>query len=374
MRESKIENIGDLKGVNLEETERYGHLNAWKRELGISREAIETRLKGIPSILGKDTMGKVVSFYPESIVLKYVEELRSIPQVDENGFVQIGDEIFASIQIWAKKISVSESILERRLDKKSSRHARKGQRIFSVYTEAMVRSCVEKLLSVKKKSENKDCNVTLEGEECMTIFGWAKAMNKGFVSIKNRLDKSRAILVKDRGGRVRKVFPRSYVIEACEDLLATPFQADENGYFLHDGKKWGTFFAWARDLPCVEQTLRKKLQDAEHLTARTKTGHVIKNGFVSEQDILTYYSVLFENIPHMDPSGFIIKDGIRYGQNNAWAKVFGLNRNSVRRRISHLVPIYGIVPPQNQRRNIFFREEDVRESCRDLLDAKKDRE
>jgi len=102
--------------------ERYGTIEAWKRELGISDFVIKKRLENIQGITGKDFQGKVYTnaFYPESTVRKECADLlQDILQADASGFFRQegggNNERYGHAKAWAQELEISARTIKNRL-------------------------------------------------------------------------------------------------------------------------------------------------------------------------------------------------------------------------------------------------------------------
>lgn len=81
-----------------QETERYGHIGAWSRWLGIAEDVLQDRLKGIQGITGKLRNGTVLpnGFYAQTDVFRVCEDLISevviLPDEDMDRYLEVMPE------------------------------------------------------------------------------------------------------------------------------------------------------------------------------------------------------------------------------------------------------------------------------------------
>ena len=152
-------------------------------------------------------------------------------------------------------------------------------------------------------------------------------------------------------------------------------QAGENGFFLRNGKKYGTVFAWGKFLNFSRESIQLKLKKAKKrgISGKDINGRVRKNAFYEEKDVFEVCGESVSNtLPRADEKGFFTQDGMCYGHITAWKNDFAhkaLSYEVIEKRLKdngiQKIPgtLYsGKVIVQ------FFSEEDVRRVCADYIE------
>lgn len=203
--------------------ERWGTVEAWKRLFNRSQKAVESRLRGKTSRLGRCFTGAVYSFYPESVAraaCSDILQVQSLPRANREGFFQADKEEWRTVYGWSRVLQKSEDVLVARLVGCPFREGLTTDgRSRKFYARSVVEeTCSDLLTSLPQAKE--DDSFSLEGEDFRTPTGWGKRLGL--------LKREVAALLKDRSpckgratnGRERNFYPESVVREACKDLLA----------------------------------------------------------------------------------------------------------------------------------------------------------
>ena len=147
--------------------------------------------------------------------------------------------------------------------------------------------------------------------------------------------------------------------------------ADIDGFFLIEGEKFGTVEAWTRVLgisspPIVARIRKSKIKG---ITGRDPSNVIQKAAFYSEKVIRFICSDLLIQCPKSDKKGFFEKENIRYGTVNAWSEELDITPATIISRIKRnsLCGITGKSRIGKVLDGGFFSEEDIKNSCNDLL-------
>ncbi len=354
---------------------KYGTIKAWSRVLPISGPTVASRLKDshVKSIKGKDKKGHVFNFYSESdIRFACYDLLQGLSQADENGFFEKDGIKYGSIRAWSKVLSVSAPTITSRL-KQSQVRGVEGKNFqghkYTFYPEVDVRSACADLLETELPQADEDRFFVKDGIKYGMIHSWSKVLPISQMTITRRLKHSRikSIKGKDKLGRIRDFYSESDIRTTCADSLQEMPQADETGFFVKDGIKYGMIHSWSKVLPISHITIIPQLKhfQTKAIKGKDKVGHI--RNFYSESDIRTTCADSLQEMPQADETGFFEKDGIKYGTVHAWSKVLSLAEDTITSRLKHFEKnsIKG-KSNKGQIRN-FFSEIDVRIACADLL-------
>lgn len=175
-----------------------------------------------------------------------------------------------------------------------------------------------------------------------SIPAWAKEFGVDKGSIERRLKDAEGIQAKDVLGRTQDClyYSEEVVRRACLDLfLETPI-ADERGFFIQNGMRYGTTLAWARDLGVGIDAIQKRTEHAPLTMARIPEGNLLE--FFGEDIILEVCADLLQSI---DIQGeFLLQregdEEVRYGSINRLAKLIGIPEPTLNKRIrgkSHIL-------------------------------------
>src|SRR3989344_9051979 len=85
-----------------------------------------------------------------------------------------------------------------------------------------------------------------EMERCATIYNWSRELNLSITAINKRITELASIPALDSRNRIVQCYPESIIRKYCSDLLAVMLEADDTGFFVLNGKKYGTLTAWER--------------------------------------------------------------------------------------------------------------------------------
>jgi hypothetical protein len=310
--------------------ERYGHIQAWVKALGLTADILKSRLKGKSGIIGKGLNGHIIKngFYAEMMVRELCKDaLQDMPLADDQGFFmkiigegeQMKEERFGSTEGWMRILGISSPTIRKRLKGKNGITAKyriNGHIIQNgFYAESVVRECCTDLLEdmpqanedgffIKTIREGKQ----MHQERYGSIRAWERLLSISEGSISKRLKGELGITGKDPGGRPLKngYYPESLVRNLCEDLLQDIPQANAEGFFLKtigEGEqikqeRYASTKSWSRILMIDRGAIKAKLVSEVGITGKDQGGRVLKNGFYGESVIRELCVDLIEKRNH----------------------------------------------------------------------------
>jgi hypothetical protein len=243
----------------------------------------------------------------------------------------------------------------------------KGQ-IFDFYPESAIREACADLRQTFPQADESGF-LEIGGLRYGTIPSWSKFLSiaEGTVSTRIKNFKIQSIKGKTKNGNICDFFLETSVCQICTDLLHDIPEADETGFFTKDGERYGTIGALAKALGISYSpiNLRIKTHNPPSIKGKIKGG-VIYN-FYSESVIRAICSDLSQDIPKIDKTGTVIKDGEKYSTMSFWSEILGISEPSIASRIK-----------TNKRQSIIGRdiqgcvrnlysESVIREICADIL-------
>ncbi len=96
--------------------------------------------------------------------------------------------------------------------------------------------------------------------------------------------------------------------------------ADEYGFFERNGEKYGTIRTWAKALSISTAGLTPRLTKSQKkaIDGRDQSGHVRRQRFFSESDVLEVCADLIEDLPQADANGVLKIDAENYSTIVGW--------------------------------------------------------
>jgi superfamily II DNA or RNA helicase/AraC-like DNA-binding protein len=391
-----------LKAGEVEE--RFATVEAWARLLNVSKNAIKNRTTHLKGLTGKSSTGLLLenAFYAESEMRNACADLlQEMPSANEDGFVTLKvdsgesqrEERYATSGTWASLWNIPRSCIMRRLKNLPNIRARDGRaRIQFFYSESIVRdACTDLLQAIPKADENGFfMNVTSETdqenvERFATLQTWSKHLDISAPAITRRMQGKVGISGKTSVGIILEdaFYPESVVKNACADLLQEMPKADENGFFLGEIKDgdlikvevFATLKTWSKELKISDATLYSRFNGTKGMSGRTSNGNICIDGFYPESVARECCKDLLENVPTADKNGFflhVIGENVsereeRFATVVTWAKLLGVSRSTILKRLEGRNGIDGRDQSGNIRRKGFYSESDINAACSDLL-------
>ncbi len=296
VRPVEIEYWAGADGTFMADGQMWGTVRSIRVKLRLTQGAIEPRLINCPNRLGRDSMGKLRTFYPFSEAQKLCTELlMPLPKARKDG------TIFAEGQVWATIPTLSA--------------------ILSISNHLITIRC-ENLQHIRGKS------------------------------LINRQENFYA--VKD-------------VKNACKDLLSVELQADQSGFVSHEGERWGTLRALARELRISAPTVKKKITNkVRRLEALTERGKM--ETFYALSEIKGACKNLVEDLPRLNSAGCFSDDDV-WGTLFYFQQKLGISNKALSRRLKNCPCRAG--KEKMGRRVKLYALSDVKRSCTDILKKNK---
>lgn len=347
-----------------------------EKGIHISTETIRLRMEADKNIQERkrELRGRMVKVFAESDILRVFSDLlENCSQADENGFFRKNGMLFGNAVSWGKKFDLSYSTIERRLEKigaipENGRAYKGNGPTRDFYSERDVRKACEDLINTDRYIIDADGLVLRDGARLGTQNAWAKFLNLSTLAVWKRFRKAK-IKPFSKGkakGKGCNYYTEDDVRRACSDLLAECPQANEDGFFIVRGVKYGNIAAWGRLLKVNENPLRDCIKRHKLVPIKGKlySGHV-KFIFYSEPDIKKACAHLLKDHPQADENGFFVKNGMKFGNRYAWAKLLRVDRQIIMDNLKLL----GITPIEGRSYNninridkCYYSESDIRKA------------
>jgi len=241
--------------------ETYASAETWPKYfkdvegIAIGAVTITRRLKaaGITGITAKSSKGIIHrnSYFSKSDVFKACGDLLvELPQADENGFLELNGELYASANTWSKyfrdieEVVISDAIIRKKLRKAGITGITAKSFVGRICTNAYFpKSAILEIckdLLIKLPRTNKDGFFELNEETYASAETWSKYFKNtvkitvSAAGIRYRLKKAglTGITAKTSVGVIweNAYFPESAVRQACADLLTnSPSRAKSRG-------------------------------------------------------------------------------------------------------------------------------------------------
>jgi hypothetical protein len=191
------------------------------------------------------------------------------------------------------------------------------------------------------------------------------------VTIRNKLKEAGEIgrSARNRVGRLLKdaYFSEQAVRVACADLLRPLLQADESGFFVLNEIRYGTSFAWSKELGVSARSIFLRLNSASETSMMGKGSGGQIQKFYSEPSVRAVCSDLLRPMPQADRAGFFVVGGIRHGTIKAWSRELGLSTNAFVHRLSASSVTSMVGKDSSGQIQDFYPEPTVIETCAGLL-------
>jgi hypothetical protein len=355
---------------------RYGTVNAWSQELGISRHAIILHLSSLSCdvVRGRSKTGNIRNFYPEAIVRQVCADLlRPMPLADKNGFFVQDGIRHGTIFAWSREFKVSVPTVIKRFGSANAPRVRckvEDGNAYDFYPEPFARKVCGDLLRDVPKADKSGLFI-LDGIRHGTAKAWSREMGISEITIVSRLRSANILSVegKQAGGRPRKFYSESDVQNACAELLKPMPQADESGFFVLREIRYGTTSAWSSELGISSVSIETRLNAGALMPAKGKdvTGRI--HMFFPEPAVRGLCAdFLGSDLPCCNKEGFAMVNGVRYRTIGSLALLFGTFDKAISSRLksSGVQSVRGRAPG-GQLRDL-WPEPQARELCVDLLD------
>jgi hypothetical protein len=362
--------------------ERCATPEAWAKYFGlaeavrISRSTILRRLKedGAIGMGGRGRLGRTSKndLFSERDVRKACSHLlENIPLADRTGYIRMGEVRYGTIVVIARSLGISQGVIRSRLENGSVNPIRGKSRSGSpeaFYPESVVRDLCADLMGDLPLSDHSGF-IEVDGIRCGTIKAFTMEMGIGEKAISSRIDKASISPVrgKDKSNHVQEFYPEPAIREICADLLGDFLVADDSRFIEIDGIRHGSVWAFSQLFGISAKAIASRLGKAPVASVQAKDQLRRVQKFYPEPAIRSLCADLLGDRPMADKTGFIMKEGERYGTFNSFARLLGIYKKSIATRVGRM----GIVPfsGKDQCGNVwdFYPESAVRKACADLL-------
>jgi len=368
----------DEYGFFEKDDRRYGTIKAWSKSLGISTTTITRRIKtqNPKSVKGKNNNGNVYAFFSEADIRGLCADLlEDIPQADENGFFEKDGQRYGTIISLSSTLGISAHAITKRIkihNLQSIKGKMKGGQIYDFFPESSIREICEDLLQSLPEAEESGF-FTQDGQRYGTIISLSSTLGISAHAITKRIKihNLQSIKGKTKGGQINDFYSESEMRKICSDILQSLPEADESGFLITNGQRYGTIGAWPRALSISVPTItdRIKTHNPPSIKCKDKGGRVCD--FYPESVIRKICADLLQDIPQTDENGFFMKDGLRYGTIGAWSKTLGISVTAIKPRIKAHTP--QSIKGKDRSGHVcnFYSESSIREICADILAKKK---
>ncbi|MBI5421826.1 hypothetical protein HZA44_01680 [Candidatus Peregrinibacteria bacterium] len=245
----------------------FGTAFAWSHKLGISRQSVERRIQAssVSPVEGKDSLGRIHDFYPESAVRAACTDLlKPLPKTEKSGFFVVDGIRHGTVGAWSRELRVSSSAVTYRLRTVSVVSAKgKGSqgRILDYYSEPAVREACSDFFGELPQGDESGF-FEIGGIRHGTISAWSRELEISQNSIASRLSSSGTdpCLGRTKSGQLHDFFPEAVLRQACADLLGLSLPVcGSDGFVMINGIHHGTRWALARFLGVSTPTIRSRL-------------------------------------------------------------------------------------------------------------------
>jgi len=361
---------------------RYATVNSWvghlKREegIGISNKNIFKRLKKakVIGVSAKDGSGRLLNnqYYSELDVRNACSDILTAPRVDGTGCYIKNDIRYASITFWSKKLQISPESIKRRLKKSKCLSIRVWTATLKadMYSESDIYNVCSDLLDADIPQADDEGFFEIEGIKYGTFASWARELSVSGMCLKERILKinPKSVQGKDKQGKLWDFYSEVDIRISCPFLLKDDLpQADEDGYYLRDGEKYGPTSIWSEDLQIGDSTIKKFLDKFGFQPEKGRNRRGALSNYYPESAIRSACSHLM-GLARADESGFLEIGGIKYGVLRSWAKKYSIPQSTLKSRLkeSAAESIRG-----RDRRGgaaCFYSESDVHSACNDFIE------
>lgn len=214
-----------------------------------------------------------------------------------------------------------------------------------------------------------------EFEKYGTVAAWTRELQLSDFTISDRLEGVEGTEGRDKRGMIRVFYAESVVRAVCADLLLSGiYQADKNGFFviqqLGNPVRYGTPFAWSKELAITSSTIDEYLTDKPCLLGKDASGRSRK---FYEESIVRQVCERFTSAPHADADGFYIERNgeeiCRYASVRTWARVLNISLKGLAGRLQNVEGKTVINASGRLVKNGFYSEPIIRSAYANLVSS-----
>jgi superfamily II DNA or RNA helicase len=292
----------------------------------------------LSDIVRRGSVSPRITLLREVKALEQISLYENVPMADEDGFVCIDGERYATFTRWGREISCSCAKVGELLEpyreqaitaKDSSGHLLKK----AFYSETVFRKACKAILRIKSMRVPKadsDGFFEKDGARCASLATWIKTAPYDNFSVCFLRDRLCDIGV--RGGiegvdakgtyHSRAFFSEEQLKKAVDnpEYKKIP-RADENGVLVIGGVAYRTCYGWSQIYERLSNFLKRCFDraDLKPVVGKVFSGPVFD--FYSEEDVKRVMTAR-EDIPKSNKDGFFVKSDVLYGVLSAWAKKY----------------------------------------------------
>jgi len=318
--------VADENGFFTKNRTRYGSTGSWSLETSLGRDTLKNRFKkagktGISGFLAGGHL-LVAGFYSRKDFKEVTadHDENKMPRANDDGFLIHRGQTHATCSRWCsifknEGMQIKQHILRKHLTKKSAQSVEaldSRNQVHTFYAEKDARAIAEEYQRTKRSINQNPLRIKKEKKTAMELKQYAGvADTDGFFTLNKlkygtrkawsrvlKIDKGivgravkRAELVGVLGWSTTKAtqfYSEPDIRAACGIRLEELDQATEEGFFMKDGKRYGTVAAWVKtgNVSVSYPTVKKTLKLLEKTPIRgIDAGGQIRDGFYCEEDI-----------------------------------------------------------------------------------------
>ncbi len=285
-----------------EDTERYGIVASWCRELGLSQAVVESRLANLEGIPGKIAGGRVKIFYNEFDVRRALADvLEPLPRADKEGFVNSdGGQRYGTIDAWGRRLSQWPQTLRDRLREVACLQGRglSGQPVRLYEQEEVMKVCQD-LLQSYPIADGTGFFIR-ENQKFGTANTWAKEFKLTGNTMRKYLASVQGITAMSKGGKMVEggFYSESDVRTVCDIFRELP-KANSDGFIeiTRDAGilRYGTIYAWSKELALSYMRIQRRLRRKQGISGRDMRGRILHHSFYAETTVKDACKDLLQN-------------------------------------------------------------------------------
>lgn len=364
--------VVDEEGWAIKDGQSYAPLEVIAKKLKLSLVDVKECIKNLTSKKGKFKDGSKRKIYNFLEVKDSCSELLEpdLLIADENGWAIKDGQLYAPMEIIAKKLNISNTALRKRIKYLATFPGknRQGNSVSFLNFEEVKSVCAD-LLNPDLLIANKEGWAIKDGQIYAPMATIAKKLKLSLGAVKRRIKNLTSIKGKCRDGSVRDFYNLEEVKEICADLLNPDLLiADENGWAVKDGQLYAPLRIIMQELKLNLDSIKKRIGNLPPLNGKCRDGSV--TDFYNFEEVKKACADLLDlNLLRADEEGWAIMDGQRYAPIRIIAKELKLTEPTLRSRMKNSNSVKG--KDRNSSVRDFYNFEEAEAVCADLLVKKK---
>lgn len=360
-------------GLLVDGERRLAAIGTWAESFGVSPAVLKKYVEqaGLQPTFCRDRMGRILPFYEEQDIRTAATPLlEELPRADATGFFTLEGVRYGTFRAWSRALGIAKHVIARRVETlgltgRDGRDA-KGKRWIFFPEEDVRRACTELLEDLPYAEPNGFFE--REGVRYGSIGAWARELGSNAHTVKARLTAAvcPSIHGRDAARKVVSFFAEPDVRRACVDLVTEFPRADQAGFFILDEERYGTVFAWTKELGIGQRAVEVRIESAALSSIIGIDVGGNRQPFYAEKLVRAACADLLQDLPRSSQSMFE-RDGVRVGLVRRWSRELGISSLAIQRRLDAIgatpVPAYF-----RGRLEQFYEEAAVRRACGELLE------